>query len=342
VRPAERPEARARAGRPTRAVVLSTIAAIISGGFVAVQTSANGHVSVMTGSPVLAVAINHGSGLLIGLLASLAVGAFPRAWRSLRARRSEIRWWWFLGGFMGFAAMMGIVISTPELGVVMVAVAITLGQLGGSVLADSAALGPGGKRPLSVLRIVGIGVAIIAIAVGATGHLHPGNLVFIPLVVIAGVIVAIQQAANGWILVVTGGEWAVMTVINFILSTLATGTALLIIMSIDPPDFSALPWWAPLGGTVGVIVGIVIAVTVKTIGVLSSMLCIAAGQAIASILVDLFAPVDAMGVTASSVVGAVLAVLAVALAGLGSVRRASSPARAARADGPEPGERHAD
>lgn len=319
--PASPAVAGAKSPRPTGIVVASTIAATISGGFVAVQTSANGHVSVMTGSPVLAAAVNHGSGLLIGILASLAVGAFPRAWRSLRARRSEIRWWWFLGGFMGFAVIMGIVISTPELGVVMVAVAITLGQLGGSVIADSAALGPGGKRPLSALRIVGIGVALIAIVVGATGHLHPGNLIFIPIVVIAGVIVAVQQAANGWILVVTGGEWAAMTVINFILSTLATGTALVIVMSIDPPDFSALPWWAPIGGTVGVIVGIVMAITVKTIGVLSSMLCIAAGQAIASILVDLVVPVDSVGVTAGSIVGAVLAVVAVALAGLGSVRR---------------------
>lgn len=332
---------------------MSTIAAIISGGFVAVQTSVNGHVSVLTGSPVLAAAMNHGSGLLIGVLASLVLGAFPRAWRSLRARRSEIRWWWFLGGFMGFAVIMGIIISTPELGVVMVAVAITLGQLGGSVIADSAALGPGGKRPLSVLRLVGIGVALIAIIVGATGHLHAGNLIFIPIVVIAGVVVAIQQAANGWILVVTGGEWAVMTVFNFVLSALATGVTLLIVLSIDPPDFSALPWWAPLGGTVGVIVGIVMAISVKTIGVLSSMLCIAAGQAVASILIDLFAPVGAIGVTASSIVGAVLAVLAVGLAGLGSVRRGavtggvsaarvSVPERAERVEGLQRGGHHAD
>jgi len=307
-----------------------------------VQTTINGHVSVLTGSPVLATAINHGSALVVGLVAALALGAFPRAWRSLRARRAEIRWWWFLGGLMGFVAVFAIILATPQLGVVMIAVAITLGQLGGSVLADSTGMGPGGRRRLTGLRLLGIGVAIIAIAVGATGHLQSGNLLLIPLVVVAGVIVAIQQAANGWMVVVTGGEWSVMTVINFVVSGLATGTALLVALAVAPPDFSAVPWWAPIGGIVGAIVGVVIAITVRTIGVLSSMLCIAAGQSIAAILADLIVPVDALGVTIGSVVGAALAVLAVGLAGLGSVRRTPVPERAARVEGPEQGDPDAD
>jgi len=310
------------AGRPvTRVAVLSTIATLVGGMSISVQTAVNGHVSVLTGSPVLATAINHGSGLVVGLLVALAIGAFPRAWRSLRDRRAEIRWWWFLGGLMGFAAVLTIVLATPEVGVVTIAVAITLGQLAGSVIADSGGLGPGGRRGLNALRLLGIGVAILAVLIGGLGHFESGNLLLVPLVVLAGLLIALQQAANGWILVVTGGEWAVMTVINFVVSGAAVAVALGIQVAIAPPDFSAVPWWAPAGGLVGAIVGVVIAFTVRTIGVLSSMLCVAAGQSISSILADALVPINGIGVTVGAVVGAILAVLAVALAGLGATRR---------------------
>ncbi len=308
--------------RPTGIVIVSTVAAIVAGASVAVQTSVNGHVSVLVGSPILATAINHGSALLVGLLVALAIGALPRAWRSIRARRAEVKWWWFLGGLMGFAAVFCIILATPQVGVVTVAVAITLGQLAGSVIADSSGIGPGGRRRLTTLRILGLGVALVAIVVGAFGHFGSGNLWLIPLIVVAGVVIAIQQAANGWIVVVTGGEWAAMTVVNFVVSGIAVGTALVIQVAVAPPDFSAVPWWAPIGGIVGAAVGVVIAITVRTIGVLSSMLCIAAGQSVSSILADLLFPIDSVGITAGSVVGATLAVVAVALAGLGSVRRA--------------------
>lgn len=313
-------------GAPSRrmgAVALSTIGALASGAGVAVQTSVNGHVSVLTGSPILATALNHGSALAVGLAVALALGALPRAWRSLRTRRAEIRWWWFLGGLMGFAAVFAIILVTPEVGVVTIAVAVTLGQLAGSVIADSAALGPGGRRRLDLLRILGIVVAVAAIAVGAIGRVETGNVLLIPLVVVAGIVIAIQQAANGWLVVVTGGEWSAMTVINFVVSGVAVGTALLISNAVRPIDFAAVPWWAPIGGIVGAAVGVVIAITVRTIGVLSSMLCVAAGQAISSIVVDLVVPVDRIGITAGAVVGAVLSVVAVALAGLGSLPQRS-------------------
>jgi len=299
-------------------VVWATIAAIASGALVSTQTSVNGHVSVEVDSPILATAINHATALVLALIVATATGAFPRARRTLIARRADIRWWWFLGGLMGFVAVFGLILATPEIGVVTVAVAVTLGQLIGSVIADSAGLGPGGRRSLNVLRVVGIVVAVLGITAGSIGRFDPGNLALIPVVVVAGVIVAIQQAANGWLVVVTG-EYSVMSVINFSISGVAVGTALLVTNAIDPIDFGATPWWAPIGGAAGVVVGVVIALTVRTIGVLSSMLCVAAGQAISSILFDLVIPVDRIGITAGSVIGAVLAVAAVALAGLGSV-----------------------
>ncbi|WP_368499147.1 DMT family transporter [Herbiconiux sp. A18JL235] len=309
-----------------RSPVLATAATLAAGAAVAVQTSVNGHVSVDTGSPVLATAVNHGSALAIALIVALAMGALPRAVRSLKARRSEIKRWWFFGGLMGFVAVLAIITVTPEVGVVAVGVAITLGQLIGSVIADSFNLGPGGKRRLNLLRTVGLGVAVVAVLVGAIGRFDVSNALVIPIVVLAGVVIAIQQAANGWLVVVTG-EFAAMSVINFLTSGVFVGLALVVSLFVHPIDFGSLPPWAPLGGLLGAVIGVVTALTVRTIGVLSAILCIAAGQAIASVLLDLVVPVDALGLTPTAVVGAVLAVAAVGIAGLGA-------AAAARRRGP--------
>ncbi|WP_440707933.1 DMT family transporter [Herbiconiux sp. YIM B11900] len=311
--------------------LLATAATLAAGAAVAVQTSANGHVSVATGSPVLATAVNHGTALLMALVVAGAMGAFPRAVRSLRQRRTEVRRWWFLGGLMGFAAVLTIITVTPEVGVVAVAVAVTLGQLVGSVLADSLSLGPGGRRSLNLLRSVGLGVAVLAVLVGAVGRFDLGNVLVIPVVVIAGVLIALQQAANGWLVVVTG-EFAVMSVINFAISGVFVAAALVVSLLLQPIDFSTLPPWAPLGGALGAAIGVVTALTVRTIGVLSAILCIAAGQAIAAVLLDLLVPVDALGLTPTAVLGAVLAVVAVGIAGLGSMAAARRRAAAA----PEP------
>ncbi|WP_291037977.1 DMT family transporter [Herbiconiux sp.] len=332
--PASEPASKPGPAKRSRPVV-ATIAALVAGCAVAAQTSINGHTSVAVGSPVLATAVNHGSALLLSLIVALAMGALPRAARALRQRRSELRWWWFLGGLMGFVAVLAIITVTPTVGVVAVAVAVTLGQLIGSVMADSLNLGPGGRRPLNLLRTVGLGVAVIAVVVGAVGRFEVENLVVIPVVIVAGIIIAVQQAWNGWIVVVSG-EFAAMSVINFATSAIFVGTALVISMLNAPIDFAALPPWAPLGGAVGAVIGVVTALTLRIIGVLSVMLCIAAGQAIAAVVLDLVVPVDAIGLTPGAVLGAVLAVAAVGIAGLGALtgaRRRAADARDAAGAG---------
>src|SRR3546814_13000039 len=96
-----------------------------------------------------------------------------------------------------------IIAVTPDVGVVAVGVAVTLGQLAGSVAADSWSLGPGGKRALSLFRLAGIAVAVVAVMVGAFGRFEVGHLLVIVVVVAAGAIIAIQQAANAWLIVAT-------------------------------------------------------------------------------------------------------------------------------------------
>jgi len=301
-------------------VVGLTLASLAAGIAISVQTSLNGHVSVVLGSPVLATWVNHVSAVSISVLVALAMGAFPRAVRSLRARRGQVRWWYFLGGVLGVGGVMTIITATPLIGVVVVGVAITLGQLAGSIIADSGSISPGGRKPLTGLRIAGVAVAIVAVGAGAMGRLQLDNWWVIALVVLGGAMIALQQALSGWLVVVTG-EFAVMSTINFGISLVVTSIALVATASILPLDFAAIPPWAPIGGVISAIVGVISALAIRHVGVLTVVLCIAAGQAIGGIVMDLVLPVDEAGLTAGSIVGAVLAVIAVSLAGLGGMSR---------------------
>lgn len=317
-----RQTSRASAKRAS-SVALAVVSATLAGMAVATQTSVNGHVSVIVESVTLATAINHGSALLLALVFAIATGAFGRASATLKRREVDLKPWWFLGGLMGFVGVFIIISVTPWLGVVVVGVAVTLGQLAGSVIADSGGLGPGGRRPLTAARVAGITVALVAILVGSLGRIELENAWLVPLIVVSGMLIAIQQAANAWIVVATG-EYSVMSVINFSVTLVFVGIALVIDTVLTGIDFSAIPLWAPIGGFLGAVIGVISAIAVRLVGVLSVMLCIAAGQAIGGIVLDLLVPVDRVGLNAYSVASALLAVAAVTVASLrtrGETRR---------------------
>ncbi len=306
--------------RRTAAAVPAVIASLAAGLAISVQTSLNGHLNVELGSPVLAAWVNHTSALAVSVVVAVAMGSFPRAVRSLRAHRDGVRWWWFLGGILGVVGVLGIIVAAPELGVVVVAVAITLGQLAGSIIADTGGLGPAGKKPLTLLRLAGVAVAGVAVVVGAAGRIEVGNVWVLVAVAVAGVIIAIQQAWNGWIVVVTG-EFAVMSVINFGVSLVCSSILIVATAGMFPVDFGAIPPWGVIGGVVGAVIGVVSAIAIRIVGVLVVVLCFAAGQAFGGILMDLLLPVDGVGLSAGSIVGALLAVVAVGLAGIGGMSR---------------------
>lgn len=308
-----------------RAIVVGLILASLAAGItISVQTSLNGHVNVLLDSPVLAMWVNHMSALTISVIVALAMGAIPRSVRQLRARRGQVRWWYFLGGVLGVGGVLSIITATPLVGVVVVGVSITLGQLAGSIIADSGSLSPGGRKPLTGLRIAGVAVAVVAVGAGALGRLELESGWVIVFVVVGGIMIALQQAFNGWLVVVTG-EFAVMSTINFGISLIVTSIALVATASVLPMHFDAIPWWAPAGGIISAIVGVISALAIRHVGVLTVVLCIAAGQAIGGIVMDLLLPVDAAGLTIGSIVGAVLAVIAVSLAGLGGMSRRRRP-----------------
>lgn len=293
---------------------LSLTLTVCAGAAVSIQTFSNGHLSDALGSPFLAAAVNNLSALtLVGVLAVVS-GALPRAVRAIRRRQHPISAWWFVGGVLGAAAVSSNSFAEPHVGVALVTVALVLGQLTGSLIADLWGLGPAGRKGITGQRIAGMLIAAVAVGVGAfgrTGELHLGVLL---VVMLGGAAAALQQAGNGQLTRLTGEPLA-MAVVNFSVGFVALTVLIVAGGAAGTGEvWDAMPGWAWVGGAVGAGVAVVLAVAVRTLGVLQVMLGVVAGQSIAAVALDLASPRDGISVTVGTVVGVALACLAMAVA----------------------------
>ncbi|MFF2553486.1 DMT family transporter [Nocardia sp. NPDC058058] len=297
------------------------------GAGVAVQARVNGELGERLGDGVAAAVISFGSGLLvvgaIVLMSARGRAGLGKVRDALRA--GELRWWQLLGGLCGafFVACQGLTVAA--IGVTAFTVAVVAGQLTSSLLVDRVGLGPRGRTPVTLLRSVGAGLALVAVALsvaersGERGGLSVPEglrggpqLLLIVLPLVAGFGVAWQQAVNGRVGAVGGPRTA--TLANF-----ATGLAGLVIVEAVviagsgwPHGFPGEPWLY-LGGVIGVVFIALAVLVVRWIGVLLLGLTSVAGQLAMSLALDVVAPTGT-GVSALAVVGCVLTFAAVAIA----------------------------
>ena len=288
--------------------VLPTALAVVAGAGVALQSYINGRLGRELGSGEIAAVVNNTIGLLALVALVTVTRALPRARRAVRAG-AEVKWWYLLGGAGGALLVACAAIAAPKIGVALLIVAIVCGQTAGSLLADSAGLSPAGRAGATPLRIAGVVLAIAAVGISAFGARAHLDLALLAFAVVAGVAVALQQAANGQLARATG-EPLVAGMINF-----AVGLTVLLILAWIVTGFhTAHGWDAPpllwIGGFIGATIATGSAVLVSRLGVLGLTIAITAGQVTGALVIDLVAPVQGEGVT---VVGVVLAFVAVAL-----------------------------
>ncbi|MEV0462357.1 DMT family transporter [Nocardia tengchongensis] len=291
------------------------------GAAVAVQARINGELGHRLGDGIAAATISFGSGLLILAVVFAGSGRLRAGVGKVRdaLHSGELRWWQLLGGLSGayFVACQGLTVAT--IGVTAFTVATVAGQLASSLVVDRLGWGPGGPTPVTALRVGAAVLGLLAVLLAVVGRSGAGTaghsaasvlLVVLPLV--AGVLVAWQQAVNGRVGAVGGPLSA--TLANF-----ATGTAALLVIEAvvlvrrgglhSPPTEP----WLYLGGLIGIsFVALAVAV-VRWIGVLLLGLASVAGQLLASVVLDVVAPTGA-GVSVLAVVGCVLTFAAVAVA----------------------------
>lgn len=211
--------------------------------------------------------------------------------------------------------------AAPEVGIAVLTVAIVCGQTTGSLFVDGSRLSPGGRRPMTVERVAGAGLAVAAVSLGAldaSAHLELGLLA---LAVVAGLFAPVQQAAMGGI-ARRSGEPFLGAITNMLVGLVAL-VAVLIVSGRAVPVLDAPPvdW---LGGLIGAFVITMIVNVVGRIGVLRLILLMTAGQAAGALLLDLVAPVPGKEITTLTVTSVLLTFLAVQVSEYRRLRRPST------------------
>jgi len=263
------------------------------------------------GSVELAAAVNNVVGLSALVALAVASGALVRGVRQLRAAERPA-WWHWLGGLAGALLVAVSAAAAPRMGVALLTVALVCGQTGGSLAVDQAGLSPAGRHPATAARVVGVALAVAAVGIGALGKRGDLEAGLLTLAVLAGAAVAVQQAANGQ-LARLAGEPLVAATVNFVVGTSALLVLAVVVAGDGPPN----GWDAPpgdwLGGLLGASVVATVAWVVRSLGVLGVTLALVAGQSAGALALDLVAPAPGEAVTAGTVIGVALTLVAVAI-----------------------------
>lgn len=305
--------------RPNR-VGLAYAASIFAGAMVALQSRINGELGVELGDGALAALISFGSGFIVlglGLvLSAQARSGFTAVLSAVRG--GSLDRWVLLGGLGGAFLVLSQGLTAGVLGVALFSVAVVAGQTLGALGIDSAGLFGTEKVKATAQRLVGAGLVVVGVVVGAqvfAPEVSFGVAFVLPLV--AGIGTGVQQALNGRVREVARSALAA-TFINFGVGTFALALVVAVLSPISGGP-TALPqsWWLYTGGVVGAVFIAIQTVTVGRIGVLGLGVSLVTGQVIAAIGLDIVAPVAGHGLGLATIAGALLAVLGSVLVAVG-------------------------
>ncbi|MGH3516848.1 MAG: DMT family transporter [Haloechinothrix sp.] len=299
--------------------------ALISGVAIAAQARINGQLAVELDDAMLAAAISFAGGLAVLLMLLPVLPRMRIGVARIRAALHErvLHRWHLLGGLGGALMIAGQSIAVGVLGVAMFTVGVVAGQAVSGLIVDKIGLGPAGPRPLSLSRILGAALLLVAVVITMGGGIHePGArswLLVLP--VLAGLAVAVQQAINGRVGAAAHNAMTA-TLVNFTVGATALGLAWVVSILIrGGPDQVPSHPVLYAGGLIGVAFIAFAALVVRWIGVLLLGLASIAGQLIGSLLLDLFLPAHGAGLAPSTIGGVVVALVAVGIAALPSRRR---------------------
>ena len=300
---------------PPRTASLVLWAAAASGALVALQQRVNGELKTALGDALLTALVSFGTGL-VGVVAVVLSRASARA-AVLRVR--DVPWAQRLGGLGGATLVAVGAAAAPEIGVALLTVGLVAGQTSGGLVIDRAGWGPGGSHALTPPRVVGAALCLVAVGISVLGEgARAASPVLVLLVVVAGFVIAVQQALNGRVRVITG-DAGVATLVNFVVGTVALALGVLVNVAVTGLDVGDWPgpdqWYLYLGGPLGAAFVAVSAVVVRRLGVLRLGLAVTSGQLVGALLLDLLLPVAGAAVDVLTVVGVALTMVAVYVSG---------------------------
>jgi transporter family-2 protein len=235
------------------------------------------------------------TGLVMLTLFGVVHGPSRRsAARIIPAVRSEgLPRWALLGGVAGATFLITQSVVVPLVGVAVFSVGTVAGQTSGSLLVDRLGISASGVVHITANRVVASILAVMAVAIAISDRLSSsaGAIAFALFAVLAGALVAPQQAANGRVAVTSGSPYS-GALVNFIGGAVLLSIAMLVAMALHVTftDPWGAPWWAYTGGLLGLSVIAGAAWVVPLLGVLVFSLLSVIGQLTGALLLDLLLP----------------------------------------------------
>lgn len=266
------------------------------GTLIAVQSRVNGELTTQTSTGLFPAWWTMVTGL--GILAVIVAGHGPsrRGVAKVRAALSDGRlpWLTLTGGIFGALFLITQSVAVPLVGVAVFSVGIVAGQTTGSLVVDRLGISASGHRAITARRVGASVLAVVAVAVGVSDRLGgvEGVALYAALAFLAGVLIAPQQAVNGRVAVAAGSPF-VAALGNFAGGVLVMSAALGVAVAssrVTVVDPTGAPWWAYLGGVLGLSVIAGAAWVVPTLGVLVFTLLSVLGQLAGSLVLDAVAP----------------------------------------------------
>ena len=292
--------------------------AMAAGVIVALQSRSNGELAHHVGNAVVAAWLTGlvGAALLLIIVLVRHRSGLATVWRE--ARTGALPWYLLTGGFFGTFFLITQSLVVPVMGVAVFAVGYIAGQTTGSLLADRIGLAGNGRQAITVRRVFASVLAVVAVAIALSNRLSSvhGSVVLVAMILVAGVLFAPQQAFNGRV-GRAGGSPFIGAFGNFVGAVIGTSVVLAIdvmVTGMRPVDPWGAPWWAYLGGVLGMMAIVAGAGVVPILGVLMYTLATVLGQLLGALLLDIFAPTPGADVGIRLVTGVVLTAVAVALA----------------------------
>lgn len=309
--------AKGAAAPPTSATSVVPVAlalGVAGGALIASQSRINAQLGTDLHRPLLAALASNTFGLFV-LLVVVAVRRPTRVGFG-RLRRRALPWWRYLGGANGSVLVSGAAVIVPHLGVALFTIGQVAGQTAGGLAVDRIGLGPGGRRPVTVLRLAGAGLALVAVVVAELGRAGDVSVPLLVAACVIGVGSAVQQALNGTVQQ-AAGDGLTATTINFVVGTAVLAVAYAVASVAGAGGHRAWPghWYLYVGGPLGVLVVLTAVVAVSALGVLRLGLSVIAGQLAAAVVLDVALPAHGSTITPTVVVGVLLTFVAVAVAG---------------------------
>jgi bacterial/archaeal transporter family-2 protein len=133
---------------------------LVSGLLQSVQQGMLGRMAAVHGSPAISTLLNFGVGVVLLLILWLVQAA-----ASGRAVLATPAWWLYIGGPLGTLVLGSATICVASLGVLVMTLAITGGQLVGSVVLD--VLWPSAGSVVDAATLAGIGLTWLALLLAA-------------------------------------------------------------------------------------------------------------------------------------------------------------------------------